>query len=59
MSKVPALRPNILSVAMCQSLKDMSFLEGHFQNPKGTLTNIEKWYFVTKIVLTYCEKKIV
>ena len=54
MSKVPALRPKILSVAMCQSLKVMFFLEGHLQNPKGTLANIEKWYFVTKIVVTYC-----
>ena len=41
-SKVPALRPNILSVAMCQSLKVMFFLEGHLQNPKETLANIEK-----------------
>ena len=26
---------------------------------KSNSLNIEQWYFVTKIVLTYCEKKIV
>ena len=25
---------------------------------KSTILTAEKWYFVTKIVLTYCEKKL-
>ena len=41
----------IISIALYRQINSYS-------NPGNTMMQPRKWYFVTKIVLTYCEKKL-
>ena len=40
-------------------MKKMYFLKAYVMPNISQLGSQNEWYFVTKIVLTYCEKKIV
>ena len=47
-----------VEIEIAKIANSLHMLEGEIKRSQGTLIRVEKWYFVTKIVLTYCEKKL-